>query len=124
MVDPRQCALKQLPWINLLNKFCSRDMDQHASFWLLDLLLQRVKLRCGEKFTERNIQSVAKLFDCGYACAVISAADDIIYGGLCDPAHAAQLIDGNTPHPAQFNDAASNSFTNTHGYHLLIFFEK
>ena len=38
-----------------IKKFCSRDMGQHVSFRLLDLLLQRVKLRCGEKFTERSV---------------------------------------------------------------------
>ena len=32
-------------------------------FLLLDLLLQRVKLRRGEEFAQRHVQTVAELFD-------------------------------------------------------------
>ena len=32
-------------------------------FLLLDLLLQRVKLRRGEEFPQRHVQTVAELFD-------------------------------------------------------------
>ena len=31
--------------------------------FLFDLLLQRVKLRCGEEIAKRNVQPVAELFD-------------------------------------------------------------
>ena len=56
--------LRQL-WCNISQS----DTDKSPTVWLgivyylLDFLLQRIKLRCAEKFTKRDAQTVTKHFD-------------------------------------------------------------
>ena len=44
-------------------KKCRTAYTFRAALALFDFLLQSVKLRAAEKFTERNIQTVAELLD-------------------------------------------------------------
>jgi hypothetical protein len=46
-----------------------------------------------EKFTDRNIQSVTQLFECADGGAVVSSADNVVDGRLCDTAEIAQSVD-------------------------------
>ena len=46
---------------------------------LTDLLLQIVKLRCGEKLAQGDAQAVAQFLDGGHRGAVIPSARDIVH---------------------------------------------
>jgi hypothetical protein len=59
---------------------------------LFDFLLQASKQFRSEEFFDCDTQSITKLFDCGDSCAVIPAADNVVYGRLCNTANAAQLV--------------------------------
>ena len=87
---------------------------------LFDLLLQISKELGVEEILDGDSQAVAQLFDGGYRCAVVPAADDIVKRGLGDPAHGAQFIDGNVPLTAQFQDALLDCLTDIHRYHLTF----
>ena len=61
---------------------------------LLDLLLETIKFRRGEKFAQCNSKTVAKFLNGGNSGAVVSSADNVIHSGLGNAANAAELVDG------------------------------
>lgn len=87
---------------------------------LFDLLLQISKELGVEEILDGDSKPVAELFDGGYGGAVVPAADDVVQRGLGDPAHGAQLIDGDFPLTTQFQDAFLDRLTDIHRYHLTF----
>ena len=72
-----------------------------------------------EEIFNGDSQSVAQLLDRRNSGAVVPSADDIIYRGLRNAAHIAELIDRYVTFPAQFQDAFFHRFADIHGYHLF-----
>lgn len=91
-----------------------------AVFCLFQFLFQTPEQRGMEKLFDGDAQPVAQLLDGGHGGAAVAAADDVVHRGLGHAAHAAQLIDGEVPLPAQFQNAFSHRFTNVHGHHLTF----
>ena len=71
-----------------------------------------------KKLLDRHIQAVAELFDRGDRDALVSAADDVIDRRLGHAAHGAELVDGDVPFSAQFQNPFFDCFANVHRYHL------
>lgn len=74
-----------------------------------------------KKINNGNTESVTQFFDGGNGGAVISPADNIVYGGLCYAAPCTKSVDGNITFLAQFNDPLADSRSNGNGSSLLSF---
>ena len=103
--------VKSLPGFSA---FCSAPLAS------LDFLLQRKEYVRIEEVLNRDPQSIAELLDRCNGSAVISSADDIVHGGLCNTAHIGKLVNGNAMLTTQFNDPLPNGLTNCNGYHFLL----
>ena len=73
-----------------------------------------------EELVNCNTQTIAQLFDRGYGCAVVSAANDVVHGGLRNTANAAEFVNGNIAFLTQLNDSLPDSFAYGHRYHLFL----
>ena len=95
-----------------------------ACLFLFDLLLKRVEKLGVEKVKDSDLQAVADLFYGGNGCAVISAANNVIEGGLRNAAQRCQLINGNAPCGTQLQYALACCFSDIHGitpqFHLRL----
>ena len=72
-----------------------------------------------EKVLNADTQSVTQLFQGCDSRAVVSAADDIIDGGLRYTTQIAELVDGNPALSAQLDNTLSDSLSDVYGYHLF-----
>ena len=61
---------------------------------LFDFLLQASKQFRMEELINRNTQTVTQLLDRGHSRAVVSAANDVVYGRLRNATNTAQFVDG------------------------------
>lgn len=97
---------------------------------LFDLLIQPIKHRGSKKIRKRDINTVTDLFDGRYGHAVVSPADDVVQGGLCDTAGRCKFVHRHMPLTAYLDDPSSDSITYTHHdspfscvrYHDILFF--
>ena len=78
------------------------------------------KLRAKE-LPDRDTQSVAQLFYGGNGGAVVSAADNVVDGGLRYAAEAAEPVDGQAVLPAQLQDTLSDCFADIHALTSVTF---
>lgn len=70
-----------------------------------------------KKGADRNAEPIAEFFDGRNCCAVVSAADDVVYGGLRDTADGTKFVDGKVMLVAQRQDADLDRFTDYHNSH-------
>ena len=73
-----------------------------------------------EEFIDCDTQSIAEFLNCRYSSTVISAANDIVHGGLRNTANATEFINGNIAFLTQLNDSLPDSFAYGHRYHLFL----
>lgn len=70
-----------------------------------------------KKLLDADTQTVAEFFDRGDRRAVISAADDVVDGGLGHTAQVAELVDAEFLFFAEIQNAQPYRFPDVHGYH-------
>ena len=87
---------------------------KNAQRGLFDLLLQIIKKLGGKELPNRDLQPVANFLDGRDGGGGVPSADDVVQGGLRDPANGGQLIQGDVVCLAQFYDPQSDRFVNSH----------
>ena len=90
-----------------------------AGYFLLNFLFQVSEQFRVKEFLNGDSQTIAELLDRGNSGAAVSSADDIVYRGLSNAAHAAELVDGNITLIAQLQDAFLDGLADVHGDHLV-----
>ena len=73
-----------------------------------------------EELVNCNTQTIAQLFDRGYGRTVISAANDVVDGGLRNAANATQFVNRDITFLAQLNNSLPDSLAYGHRYHLFL----
>ena len=73
-----------------------------------------------EELIDCNTQTVTQLFDCGYSCAIVSAANNVVNSGLRNTANAAEFVNGDISFLAQLNNSLPDSLAYGHRYHLFL----
>ena len=87
---------------------------------LFDFLLKVLEKRRGEKVEDRDLKTVADLFDRGNRCGIVSSADDIVQGGLRDAAYGGKLVQCNVVLLTKLQNAHSDRVSNIHVFLLTL----
>ncbi len=73
-----------------------------------------------EEFVDCNTQTITQLFDRGYSSTIVSAANDVIYGGLRNAADATEFVNRDITFLAQLDNSLPDGFAYGHRYHLFL----
>ena len=83
---------------------------------LSNFLLNVTEQIAVKKIFQCDVEAVAKLLQRGNRDAVISSADNVVHGLLCDPAAGAQFVEGQVPLLAQLENPHPHRLANVHGF--------
>ena len=98
------------------------NLVARKTYWLLDFLLQSIKFRCGEEFTQRNIQTVANHFDGDQFWILAFSVQDILNTGGWQCRECCEFIDTDFSFATQLQDTVTDRCNGIHKIASLIVF--
>jgi hypothetical protein len=112
--------LKNDRFLHLL--YCTDARSGRFLFFSLNFLLQGKKNGRAEEINNRDLKSVADLFQRGNRKTMVSSARNIVERGLRDPREDRKLIECDFSFGAKLTNSVFAGFSHRHNKHLFLLY--